>query len=99
MRAINYKYLIVILLLIVAVGFVVFRTWRGPLLPSYTITPMPLVQTVVATGRVVTTSRTQIGSEVSGVVLERLVQEGDQVAKGTYYCYSARMMWLHKYVK
>ncbi|MGP9491855.1 efflux RND transporter periplasmic adaptor subunit [Psychrobacter sp. AOP7-B1-24] len=82
MRAINYKYLIVILLLIVAVGFVVFRTWRGPLLPSYTITPMPLVQTVVATGRVVTTSRTQIGSEVSGVVLERLVQEGDQVAKG-----------------
>ena len=82
MRAINYKYLIVILLLIVAVGFVVFRTWRGPLLPSYTITPMPLVQTVVATGRVVTTSRTQIGSEVTGVVLERLVQEGDQVAKG-----------------
>jgi len=82
LRAINYKYLIVILLLIVAVGFVVFRTWRGPLLPSYTITPMPLVQTVVATGRVVTTSRTQIGSEVSGVVLERLVQEGDQVAKG-----------------
>jgi HlyD family secretion protein len=43
---------------------------------------MPLVQTVVATGRVVTTSRTQIGSEVTGVVLERLVQEGDQVEKG-----------------
>ncbi|MGP9545650.1 efflux RND transporter periplasmic adaptor subunit [Psychrobacter sp. AOP7-B1-25] len=82
MRAINYKYLIVILLLIVAVGFVIFRAWRGPLLPSYTITPMLLVQTVVATGRVVTTSRTQIGSEVTGVVLERLVQEGDQVAKG-----------------
>ena len=82
MRAINYKYLIVILLLIVAVGFIIFRAWRGPLLPSYTITSMPLVQTVVATGRVVTTSRTQIGSEVTGVVLERLVQEGDQVAKG-----------------
>ncbi|MBH0086498.1 efflux RND transporter periplasmic adaptor subunit [Psychrobacter sp. SCQQ22] len=82
MRAVNYKYLIVIVLLALAVGFAIFRWWRGPLLPSYTVSSMPLVQTVVATGRVVTTSRTQIGSEVTGVVLERLVQEGDEVAKG-----------------
>ncbi|MBI0426940.1 efflux RND transporter periplasmic adaptor subunit [Psychrobacter sp. NG27] len=82
MRAVNYKYLIVIVLLMLAAGFAIFRWWRGPLLPSYTVSSMPLVQTVVATGRVVTTSRTQIGSEVTGVVLERLVQEGDQVAKG-----------------
>ncbi|MBF0658749.1 efflux RND transporter periplasmic adaptor subunit [Psychrobacter sp. NG25] len=82
MRAVNYKYLIVIVLLALAVSFAIFRWWRGPLLPSYTVSSMPLVQTVVATGRVVTTSRTQIGSEVTGVVLERLVQEGDEVAKG-----------------
>ncbi len=82
MRAVNYKYVIVIVLLILAVGFVIFRWWRGPLLPSYSVSSMPLVQTVVASGRVVTTSRTQVGSEVTGVVLERLVQEGDQVAKG-----------------
>ncbi|MGM8909043.1 efflux RND transporter periplasmic adaptor subunit [Psychrobacter sp. 1U1] len=82
MRAVNYKYVIVIVLLLLAVGFVIFRWWRGPLLPSYSVSSMPLVQTVVATGRVVTTSRTQVGSEVTGVVLERLVQEGDQVAKG-----------------
>lgn len=82
MRAVNYKYVIVIVLLMLAFGFVIFRWWRGPLLPSYSVSSMPLVQTVVATGRVVTTSRTQVGSEVTGVVLERLVQEGDQVAKG-----------------
>ncbi|GAF59039.1 hypothetical protein JCM18902_1870 [Psychrobacter sp. JCM 18902] len=43
---------------------------------------MPLVQTVVATGRVVAVSNTDIGSEISGVVLERRVAEGEQVAAG-----------------
>ncbi|WP_201574420.1 efflux RND transporter periplasmic adaptor subunit [Psychrobacter sp. H8-1] len=82
MRAIGYKSVLVIILLMLAVGFAVFRWWQGPLVESYTAVSMPLVQTVVATGQVVTVSRTQVGSEVSGVVLERLVQEGDRVAKG-----------------
>jgi len=43
---------------------------------------MPLVQNVVATGRVATVSRADIGSELAGVVLERRVQEGDQVKPG-----------------
>lgn len=82
MRAINYKTVIALLLLLLIAGFAFYRWWQGPLLPSYTVETMPLVQTVVATGRVITTSRTQIGSEVTGVVLERLVQEGDQVSEG-----------------
>ena len=82
MRAIGYKSVLVIILLMLPVGFAVFRWWQGPLVQSYTAVSMPLVQTVVATGQVVTVSRTQVGSEVSGVVLERLVQEGDRVAKG-----------------
>ncbi|MGE8560129.1 MAG: efflux RND transporter periplasmic adaptor subunit [Acinetobacter sp.] len=81
MRAVHYKFLIIILLMLAA-GFALFRWWQGPLLPSYTVASMPLVQTVVATGRVETVSRAQIGSEITGVVLERLVQEGDQVAPG-----------------
>lgn len=81
MRATHYKYLIIILL-VLAVGFALFRWWQGPVLPSYTITSMPLVQNVVATGRVATVSRAQVGSEISGVVLQRLVQEGDQVSPG-----------------
>lgn len=82
MRAIPYKFIISALLLIIIMAFFAFRWWQGPLLPSYRISSMPLVQTVVATGRVVAVSNTEIGSEVSGVVLERLVQEGEQVAAG-----------------
>lgn len=82
MRIVRYKSVLIILLLILAAGFALFRWWQGPLLPAYTIASMPLVQTVVATGRVETVSRAQIGSEISGVVLERFVQEGDQVSPG-----------------
>ena len=82
MRAVPYKSIVIIGLVIVIAAFLTFRWWQGPLLPSYTISSMPLVQTVVATGRVVAVSRTEIGSEVAGVVVERLVQEGEQVAVG-----------------
>ena len=82
MRAIPYKFIVSALLFIIIAGFFAFRWWQGPLLPSYRISSMPLVQTVVATGRVVAVSNTDIGSEISGVVLERLVQEGEQVAAG-----------------
>ena len=40
------------------------------------------MQTVVATGRVVAVSRAQIGSPVTGVVIERRVREGDRVQAG-----------------
>lgn len=82
MRAARYKSVVIIILLMLTAGFAIFHWWQGPLLSSYTVASMPLVQTVVATGRVVTVSRTQIGSEITGVVLERLVQEGDRVSRG-----------------
>ena len=82
MRPVRYKAVIIIIFLMLAVGFAVFRWWQGPKVESYSIISMPLVQTLVATGKVVTVSRTEIGSEITGVVLKRLVQEGDQVAKG-----------------
>ncbi|MEX5746388.1 efflux RND transporter periplasmic adaptor subunit [Massilia sp. X63] len=55
---------------------------RGPALPAYQVTARPLVQTVVATGRVAALSRAQVGSAVTGVVLERRVREGDRVRPG-----------------
>ncbi|MFW8565241.1 efflux RND transporter periplasmic adaptor subunit [Orrella sp. 11846] len=55
---------------------------RGPILASYEIVERPLVQAVVATGRVATVSRAQIGSSVTGVVVERRVREGDMVQSG-----------------
>ena len=55
---------------------------RGPALAGYEVAARPLVQTVVATGRVAAVSRAQVGSPVTGVVVERRVQEGDVVQPG-----------------
>ncbi|UVW29488.1 efflux RND transporter periplasmic adaptor subunit [Massilia sp. H6] len=55
---------------------------RGPVLDAYQLTARPMVQTVVATGRVAAVSRAQVGSPVTAVVLERRVREGDVVRPG-----------------
>ena len=72
-----------VLLLAVAgiaiLALVLLQRARGPELPGYTVESRPLVQVVVATGRVISTSRAQVGSEVTGTLLERRVQEGDRV--------------------
>src|SRR5690606_34261569 len=59
-----------------------FRQWQGPVVPAYGMALHPLVQKVVATGRVVAASRVQVGSEITGVVVERRVKEGDRVEPG-----------------
>lgn len=67
---------------VTALAFVLIRHWQGPRLAAYQVQARPLVQTVVATGRVVSVSRAQVGSQISGVVVERRVREGDQVKPG-----------------
>jgi len=69
-------------LLLLALGAAALRYWQGPRLAAYRVESRPLVQTVVATGRVVSVSRVQVGSEITGVLLERRVQEGDHVQAG-----------------
>ncbi len=59
-----------------------FRWWQGPSVAAYRIESRPLVQQLVASGRVIALSRGQVGSEITGVVLERRVQEGDAVKPG-----------------
>ncbi len=63
-------------------GWVVVQKLRGPVFDGYQVASRPLVQTVVATGRVVAVSRAQVGSPVTGVLLERRVEEGDTVQPG-----------------
>jgi HlyD family secretion protein len=63
-------------------GWLLFRWWQGPSLPAYHLESRPLVQNVVATGRVISTSRAQVGSEIIAVVVERHVKEGDVVGPG-----------------
>lgn len=53
---------------------------RGTAVASYQVEARPLVQHVVATGRVIAPSRARIGSEITGVVRERRVIEGDRIA-------------------
>ena len=65
-----------------ALGWVLVQSKRGPALAGYEVTARPLVQTVVATGRVAAVSRAQIGSPVTGVLVGRRVKEGDLVQPG-----------------
>lgn len=81
MHSTRSKYVLIILLLL-AVAFAALRWWQGPKVLGYTIESMPLQQTVVATGRVITPSRTQVSSEITALVLARHVMEGDDVEKG-----------------
>lgn len=63
-------------------GWFLLRWWQGPEVPAYRLESRPLVQNVVATGRVISTSRAQVGSEITAVVVERHVKEGDAVKPG-----------------
>ena len=63
-------------------AIVAWRALRPPALPGYVVEERPLVQTVVATGRVISVARVQVGSEITATVAERRVQEGDRVAPG-----------------
>lgn len=59
-----------------------WQRWQGPAIDVIEVAQAPLQQRVVATGRVATVSRVQVGSEVTGVLLQRRVNEGDRVAPG-----------------
>ncbi|WP_372965914.1 efflux RND transporter periplasmic adaptor subunit [Marinobacter sp.] len=82
MRPAHYRSWIILTVLVLALAYGVLRWWQGPLVQGYVVSETPLVQTVVGTGRVATESRTQIGSEITAVVLKTLVREGDTVAPG-----------------
>ena len=74
--------LIISLVILLLALLALYRWWQGPLLPAYHLQPTDLIQNVVATGRVISTSRAQVGSEITGIVLERRVKEGDRVQPG-----------------
>ncbi|TLX22233.1 efflux RND transporter periplasmic adaptor subunit [Thermomonas fusca] len=67
---------------LVALAVMGIARLRGPVLPGYDVQAGPLVQNVVATGRVAAASRVQVGPEITGLVLERRVMDGDRVAPG-----------------
>ena len=82
MRAPNKWMLLAIGLLVLALLAWGIGRLRGPVLPGYEVAAGPLVQNVVATGRVLSPSRVQVGAEIAGLVLERRVMDGDRVEAG-----------------
>src|SRR5690606_4496210 len=70
------------LVAILLVGAVLYLWMRPAQLVAYQVEAAPLVQQVVATGRIISTSRSQVGSEITATVLERHVREGDRVEPG-----------------
>ena len=55
---------------------------RAPLVPALTVQPAPLVRTLLFSARVATASRVDVGSTLTGRVLEVAVDEGAQVRRG-----------------
>lgn len=78
----KWKWAFAAVVLSMGIGFVAYRAWLGPVVSAYQLVNRPLAQYVVATGRVVSESRVQVGSEITGVVTDRPVREGDHVVAG-----------------
>ena len=70
------------LIALAILAFFVWRIWQGPAVEVERVERALLVQNVVAAGRVIATSRAQIGVEITGTVAERFVKEGDPVKQG-----------------
>src|SRR5690606_38652151 len=72
-----------LLVVVALIAAAVLLAWLlPPKLPAYRVEAQPLVQQVVATGRIISTSRSQVGSEITATVLERHVREGDRAEPG-----------------
>lgn len=58
-----------------------WRQARGPLVQVDTVRRADITQTVVATGRLITPARVELGSVITGTVAELLVNEGERVKR------------------
>lgn len=76
------RFVVAVLIALTLGAWLGWRTWQGPVVQVYVTQNEPLIQTIVASGRVISTSTAQIGAEITGVVVERHVRDGDTVAVG-----------------
>jgi len=67
------------LLLLTLLAYLLTRQLQGPQVKTLTLQPHEFVQTVVASARVQTQHRVELGSQVTGTVTSVAVNEGDQV--------------------
>jgi HlyD family secretion protein len=67
---------------VIALGYVLTPIVLGPKVPVYAVAQSELVQTVVASGRVMNPLRVEIGSQITGTVSNIPVAEGQTVKAG-----------------
>ena len=65
-----------------AAGFGLARTWLGPQVPVDTVVRRDFVQTVVASGRIESPHRVDVGTQITGTVSAVPVEEGQEVTRG-----------------
>lgn len=75
-------YVVFGLAVIIGLIAVVLPQWLGPKVDVYAVTRHDLVQTVVASGHIETPYRVNIGSQITGTVIEIPVEEGQEVKAG-----------------
>ncbi|MDY0331424.1 MAG: efflux RND transporter periplasmic adaptor subunit [Thiomonas sp.] len=78
----SWSRLLWVLLALAVVAAVLWWRSRAPEVAGYRIEARHLVQNVVATGYVITPSRVQVASEITGTVVKRLVDRGEHVRAG-----------------
>ena len=69
-------------LLVLALGLGLWRWWVGPVVLTERVQRRDLLQTVVASGRVETPHRVDIGAQITGTVARVPVREGQTVKAG-----------------
>jgi len=74
--------LLLVLLVGAAAAFALPRLLYGPLVPAVPVVQREFVQSVVASGRVQTPHRVEIGSQITGTVVRVPVAEGQDVRAG-----------------
>jgi HlyD family secretion protein len=77
-RLISFKTFF-LLILAVAVAWLILNGWRGPKVETFTVERTPLIQTVVASGKVMTPRRVEVGTQITGRVARIPVEEGQTV--------------------
>ncbi|MDJ0389322.1 efflux RND transporter periplasmic adaptor subunit [Roseomonas sp. E05] len=78
----SWRRLLLLAVLLAAAGAVVVPRLLGPVIQAEPVQRGMLVQTLVASGRVETPHRVNIGSQLTGVVVEVPVREGQAVEAG-----------------
>jgi HlyD family secretion protein len=71
------------LLILLTVGEMVYlRLWLGPEITVEVVTVGDILQTIVASGRVQSPHRVEVGAQITSTVVNVAVHEGDQVTQG-----------------